>query len=519
MSTELEFARPTQPSSVAEVFRIIELDLEKNVRIVLSEVLELPPDDLPIDLLSMTLERLEAAFFEPAEVCAPMRKAVAIDMVSRGFGFDTYAKDHQRLQTLVMADLLDRTSRYMGLGSTGVDIFLSAMNAELMGMLRAFDALDADTRRKERAALEIRLSEGLGAVLRGARAGDLGRRVEGSFPDPALAAIGADLNALMDALGSGLRSAMTALEGLAAGRLESRMEGEFAGDFAALQDNIATSITATARLLSRIRSVTKEITSASEALESQAVGLEDRAATDRENLQLLTDGAGAMRDALDANRAAADRARTALDRVSAEAGDAASGIGRITDAMAKIESGSAAVQNLADLIDTIAHQTHLLSLNAAVEAARAGDAGRGFAVVATEVRSLATRVTKGAVEIRSLVSQNAAHVEKGRDSTGDTSAVLTRLQKSLSDIRDGFAGIIETGQTQAERFGLMEEALFVLSQSMEHNVDVSEEGVMLSRTLANATLDLTQLIESFDLGDTAGDPAVPNAWPRARPAA
>lgn len=519
MSTEPEYTRPAQPSTAAEVFRIIEIDLEKNVRIVLSEVLEIARDALPNDLLCMTMTRLKSAFLETEDVCAPMRIALATDMAARGYGFDTYASDHQRLQTLMMGDLLERTSRHLGLGYTGTDIFLSAMNRELMGALRAFDLIEAEARLADRAELELRLSEGLGAVLRGARAGDLGRRVEGSFPDPALGAIGADLNALMDALSDGLGAAMSALEGLANGRLDARMEGDFAGDFAALQDNIATSITATARMLTRIRSVAQGITSASEALESQAVGLEDRAATERENLQVLTEGAGGMRDALDANRAAADRARTALDRIGAEAGDAATGIDRITDAMAKIESGSMAVQNLADLIDTIAHQTHLLSLNAAVEAARAGDAGRGFAVVATEVRSLATRVTKGAVEIRSLVSQNAAHVAQGRESTGETSAVLTRLQDSLTDIRDGFAGIVDTGHTQAERFGLMEEALLVLSQSMECNVDVSEQGVIMSRTLANATSDLAQLINSFDLGDAAPARIGAIAWPPERPAA
>ena len=284
------------------------------------------------------------------------------------------------------------------------------------------------------------------------------------------------------------------------------MRGTFEGDFRALQDNIATSIEATARVLSRIRATSNQVAVASEALRGQATALEVRAEDQRGHLAMLTEGAGAMRDALDANRDAAGTARSALERIGREARDAAEGIGRITEGMARIEEGSASVQQLAGLIDTIAHQTHLLSLNAAVEAARAGEAGRGFAVVATEVRSLATRVTKGADDIRALAEDNTAQVARGRSWTDETGAVLVRLEESLGEIRQVFGGIIDANESQADRFSAIEETVAAMADATERNVEASREGATLSRTLAEATYGLTNLVESFDLGDAGPGP-------------
>jgi len=493
------FVRSQQPQTAEDVFRICALDLDAHILTVLSEVFGVAREDVPADLSALARTRIEAAFLGTAEERLRSQEGLARRMTERGEDFEMFANSHETLQALMLGSLLERTQRFLGLGHRGVRTFLGAMNEDLMGVMRAFARIERAARATERRALQERLGDGLGAVLRAARAGDLSGRVAGDLDDPALAAIGTDLNALMDALSDGLGAAMDALDALAQGQLDARMEGRFEGDFARLQDNISTSIAAMSGTLSQIRLTSVQISDASEALRAQAGALQERAARANTDLTVLTDGAGAMRDALGANRAAAEEAGAALRRVCEDAREAGSGVAAVADGMARIEVSSAGVRELAELIDTIAHQTHLLSLNAAVEAARAGDAGRGFAVVATEVRSLATRVTEGADDIRALAQENAAQVSKGREVTEATGKALQVLEDRLGEIGRVFEDITCTGEAQADRFGIMEKTVQAMSDSVERNVAASREGVTLSETLADATRELTNLIGSFEL--------------------
>jgi methyl-accepting chemotaxis protein len=498
------FVRSKQPQTAEDVFRICALDLDAHILTVLSEVFGVAREDVPPDISALARTRIEAAFLGTAEERLQSQESLARRMTERGEDFAMFANSHQTLQALMLGSLLERTQRFLGLGHPGVKAFLLAMNEDLMGVLRAFERIEQVGRAAERRALQERLGDGLGAVLRAARAGDLSMRVTGDLNDPALAAMGSDLNALMDALGDGLRAAMDALRALARGRLDARMEGRFEGDFAELQQNVATSISAMAEMITRIRDVSERIAEAGDALRLTADALEDRAGAERDHLEVLTDGAGAMRDALDANRLAAGEAGTALRRLGEGAQQAETAITALADGMGRIEAGSASVRDLADLIETIAHQTHLLSLNAAVEAARAGDAGRGFAIVATEVRSLATRVTKGADDIRAHAEQNADQVGRSRRMTDETGAALAKLQHRLAEIGHVFDGITESGEEQADRFRILEETIRAMSDLVEHNVEASHDGVALSQRLAQTTRDLSGLVESFGLAPDAG---------------
>jgi methyl-accepting chemotaxis protein len=81
--------------------------------------------------------------------------------------------------------------------------------------------------------------------------------------------------------------------------------------------------------------------------------------------------------------------------------------------MVHIEGSSRKISDIIGMIDEIARQTNLKALNAAVEAARAGDAGRGFAVVASEVRSLAQRSSQAAKDIKDLITNSNVQVKEG----------------------------------------------------------------------------------------------------------
>lgn len=101
----------------------------------------------------------------------------------------------------------------------------------------------------------------------------------------------------------------------------------------------------------------------------------------------------------------------------------------VVETMAGINESSRKINDIIAVIDGIAFQTNILALNAAVEAARAGEQGRGFAVVAGEVRTLAGRSAEAAKEIKALISESVAQVEKG-------SSLVASAEETIAQVVD-----------------------------------------------------------------------------------
>jgi methyl-accepting chemotaxis protein len=172
-------------------------------------------------------------------------------------------------------------------------------------------------------------------------------------------------------------------------------------------------------------------------------------------------------------------------------------------AMGGIERSSTKIVQIIAVIDEIAFQTNLLALNAGVEAARAGDSGRGFAVVASEVRSLAQRSAEAAKEIKVLIADSAAQVNRGVALVGETGRALERIIAEVGRINEIVGSIAASTQEQATALDQVNGATNDMDQVTQKNAAMVQQSTAESEALAGEADVLAQLIGRFAVEATS----------------
>jgi|GEM_PF-576399 len=277
--------------------------------------------------------------------------------------------------------------------------------------------------------------------------------------------------------------------------------GALSGSAEALSSDSRDQAAAAEEISAAIEEITSETENIAEEARAQSVRIGDV----RSRIDRLTGDLVRMSEQLGETCALADSMKT----VSHDAEDV---IGRMTGSMKKINASSREMSAIVGMIGDISDRINLLSLNAAIEAARAGNAGRGFAVVSDEISKLADQTAQSLGGIGSLISQNEREIAAfSRDAadmldmTGKITGGVGRISGMTDDFRETMTDGLETNKAVLEGFSdIARRAELIQASTQEQRITMDETAKSVSEIslIAQKTADLSEIIAEKSRGFT-----------------
>jgi methyl-accepting chemotaxis protein len=331
------------------------------------------------------------------------------------------------------------------------------------------------------------------------------------------------VNDTLDAMVAPINEGVQILAEMAKGDFTHRIQSRYKGNHQLIKDSINTVSDSLCQALNRVSEAVQATASASNQISSST---EEMAAGSHEQSQQTFEIAGGVEEMaktiLENTKNATQAAENARDagKKAHEGGvvvkETIEGMNRITGVVNKsarlvseLGRESEQIGEIIRVIDDIADQTNLLALNAAIEAARAGEQGRGFAVVADEVRKLAEKTTRATKEIETMIKQIQRDTVLAVDSMAEGKKEVENGKELANKAGDSLEGIIESSEHLLDVVTMVataseeqSKASEEISKNVEAISSVSQQSSSGLQQIAKAAEDLNSL--TFNLEKLIG---------------
>ncbi|MFW5554450.1 MAG: methyl-accepting chemotaxis protein [Roseburia inulinivorans] len=283
------------------------------------------------------------------------------------------------------------------------------------------------------------------------------------------------------------------------GNYNVTLNEDYVGEFIAIKDSLTQIINETRSTLSTIENAATEIDSGSRQLAQAANDLAEGSTEQSGKVMEVSE----MISTMAKNMETTTKEAIETARISKDAGrslqEGNSKMQELKEAIGEISTRSEEIRTIISVIEDIARQTNLLSLNASIEAARAGEAGKGFAVVAEQVKNLAEQSTKAAGETTKLIESTVVAVDKGISIADETAENMDKVMLGAKLATDKMSGMADTLQTAEEQIQQINTNIVKVADIVDNNSASSEETAAVSEQQTTQVQAMVEMLSKFNI--------------------